>query len=82
VVLDLRRDGEKEIIDFHLTQSESAAEWEHVLGNLIRRGLVGEGLEMICVDGGSGLLAALPTAYPGIPERPGLLRCRTNRIWH
>jgi len=67
VALGLRRDGKKEIIDFHLAQSESAAEWERFLGNLIRRGLVSEGLEMICVDGGGGLLAALPTAFPTIP---------------
>ncbi len=44
VALGLRRDGKKEIIDFHLAQSESVAEWERFLGNLIRRGLVGEGL--------------------------------------
>jgi hypothetical protein len=61
VALGLRPDGKKEIIDFHLAQSESAAEWERFLGDLTRRGLIGEGLEMICVDGGSGLLAALPT---------------------
>ncbi len=67
VALGRRSDGKKEIIDFPLAQSESAAEWERFLGNLIRRGLIGEGLEMICVDGGSGLLAALPTAYPGVP---------------
>src|SRR5579875_425644 len=64
VALGLREDGKKEVIDFRLAQSESAAEWERFLGDLIRRGLVGDTLEMICVDGGSGLLAALPTAYP------------------
>lgn len=76
VALGLRRDGKKEIIDFRLAQSESAAEWEHFLGDLIRRGLVGEGLEMICVDGGSGLLAALPTAFPGIP----IQRCWAHKM--
>ena len=76
VALGLRRDGKKEVIDFRLAQSESAAEWERFLGDLIRRGLVGERLEMICVDGGSGLLAALPTAYPGIPVQ----RCWAHKI--
>ena len=65
VALGLRSDGKKEIIDFRLAQSERAAEWERLLGDLIRRGLDSHGLEMICVDGGSGLLAALPTPYPG-----------------
>jgi putative transposase len=76
VALGLRPDGKKEVIDFRLAQSESAAEWERFLGDLIRRGLAGDGLEMICVDGGAGLLAALPTAYPGIPVQ----RCWAHKI--
>ena len=76
VALGLRPDGKKEVIDFRLAQSESAAEWERFLGDLIRRGLVGDALEMVCVDGGSGLLAALPTAYPGVPVQ----RCWAHKI--
>jgi len=76
VALGLRHDGKKEIIDFRLAASESAAEWERLLGDLIRRGLTSEGLEMICVDGGAGLLAALPTAYPGVPVQ----RCWAHKI--
>jgi putative transposase len=76
VALGLRSDGKKEIIDFRLAQGESAAEWERFLGDLIRRGLIGEGLEMIGADGGSGLLAALPTAYPGVPAQ----RCWAHKI--
>ena len=76
VALGLRADGKKEVIDFRLAQSESAAEWERFLGDLIRRGLVGDALEMICVDGGSGLLAALPTAYPGVPVQ----RCWAHKM--
>jgi transposase-like protein len=76
VVLGLRADGKKEIVDFRLAQSESAAEWERFLGDLIRRGLTGDALEMICADGGSGLLAALPTAFPGIPVQ----RCWAHKI--
>ena len=66
VVLGLRPDGKKEIIDYRLARAESAAEWERFLDDLYARGLTGEGLEMICVDGGQGLLAALPTTYHGI----------------
>src|SRR5215470_12502764 len=76
VALGLRHDGKKEIIDFRLAQSESAAEWERFLGDLIRRGLTGDSLEMISVDGGAGLLAALPTAYPAIPVQ----RCWAHKI--
>jgi transposase-like protein len=43
VALGLRCDSKKEIIDFRLAASESAAEWERFLGDLIRRGLIGAG---------------------------------------
>ena len=76
VALGIRHDGKKEIIDFRLATSESAAEWERFLTDLYRRGLTGEGLEMICVDGGQGLLAALPVVYHGIPVQ----RCWAHKM--
>jgi putative transposase len=76
VALGLRPDGKKEVIDFRLASAESAAQWEQFLGDLVRRGLTGERLDMLCVDGGSGLLAALPTAFPDIPVQ----RCWAHKI--
>jgi putative transposase len=76
VALGLRPDGKKEVIDFRLASAESAAQWEQFLGDLARRGLSGEPLEMLCVDGGAGLLAALPTAYPEVPVQ----RCWAHKI--
>jgi len=76
VALGLRHDGKKEVLDFRLAGSESAAEWENFLGDLYRRGLTGEGLHMICVDGGCGLLAALPSIFHGIPVQ----RCWAHKI--
>ena len=76
VALGLRPDGRKEVIDFRLASAESAAAWEAFLGDLIRRGLTGAGLDMICVDGGAGLLAALPTAFPGVPVQ----RCWAHKL--
>ena len=81
VVLGLRPDGRKEIVDYRLAKAESAAEWERFLDDLYARGLTGEGLEMICVDGGQGLLAALPTTYHGIPvQRVGRTRCVLDKV--
>ena len=76
VALGLRPDGKKEVIDFRLATAESAAQWEQFLGDLVRRGLVGARLEILCVDGGAGLLAALPTAFPDIPVQ----RCWAHKI--
>ena len=50
MALGIRVDGKKEIIDFRLAASESAAAWERFLTDLHRRGLTGEGLEVICAD--------------------------------
>lgn len=76
VALGLRPDGRREIIDFRLARAESAAEWEDFLTDLLRRGLTGAGTEMICIDGGSGLLAALPSVYPAIPVQ----RCWAHKM--
>ena len=43
---------------------------------LYRCGLIGEGLDMICVDGGTGLLAA--TLQVKAPLREGRLQERSN----
>ncbi|MFQ5830966.1 MAG: IS256 family transposase [Candidatus Methylomirabilia bacterium] len=76
VALGLRPDGKKEVIDFRLATAESAAQWEQFLTDLHRRGLAGAGLELVTADGGSGLLAALPLVYPGIPVQ----RCWAHKI--
>ena len=76
VALGLLPDGRKEVIDFRLAKSESAAEWQLFLDDLYRRGLTGDGLDMICVDGGKGLLAALPNVYQRVPVQ----RCWAHKI--
>lgn len=76
VALGIRPDQRKEIVDFRLAAAESEAEWERFLGDLITRGLDGQRLEMICIDGGKGLRAALPTAFPTIPVQ----RCWVHKI--
>ena len=74
VALGLRADGRKEIIDFRLAASESAAAWERFLTDLHRRGLTGDGLEMICAracpcEGGGrpGPDRRAPHRLPGYP---------------
>ena len=46
VALGIHADGKKEIIDFRLAASESAAAWEQFLTDLYRRGLTGDGIEV------------------------------------
>jgi transposase-like protein len=76
VALGIRPDGKKEIIDFRLAPGESTIAWESFLNDLYRRGLTGNNVKLIVVDGGAGLLAALPLVYPQIP----LQRCWAHKI--
>jgi putative transposase len=66
VVLGITPDGRKEILDYQFARAESQEAWEGFLNTLYARGLTGEGLELITVDGGSGLLAALEVVFPGV----------------
>jgi putative transposase len=75
VVLGVTAKGRKEIIDFRIAHAESQSAWEVFFTDLYRRGLTGEGLEMIVTDGGQGLLAALPFVYPQVP----LQRCWVHK---
>ena len=76
VAMGIREDGSKEVIDFRLASSESEAEWESFLTDLQGRGLELEGTELLCVDGGKGLLRALKTVYPAVP----IQRCWAHKI--
>jgi putative transposase len=72
VALGITPEGTKEVIDFFIAPGESQGAWEEFLGDLYRRGLTGEGIEMIVTDGGKGLLAALGLVYP---------RATVQRCW-
>ncbi len=74
VALGIRHDGRKEVIDFRLAASESGAEWRTFLTDLVNRGLTG--FEVICADGGQGLISILPEVYPTIP----LQRCWAHKM--
>jgi len=75
VALGIRLDGKKEIIDFRQVPSEKQSHWEAFLNNLYRRGLLGENLKLVIVDGGKGLLASLPLVYSQVP----LQRCWAHK---
>ena len=76
VVLGIRHDGKKEVIDFRCAASESGAEWDRFLQDLYKRGLTGDGVQVISVDGGKGLLSVLPDHYPSIPVQ----RCWAHKM--
>ena len=75
VALGITHDGRKEVLDFYQAKGESEAEWSAFLNDLYNRGLTGEGVDLIVVDGGNGLLASLGLVYPRVP----LQRCWAHK---
>lgn len=68
-VLGITWEGKKELIDYMLSASESQASWEGFLHDLYRRGLTGQGCELVISDGNPGLRAALDLVYPRIERQ-------------
>jgi len=75
VALGIKPDGKKEVIDFRQAPGESQSAWEGFLNDLYRRGLEGRSLKLLLVDGGKGLLAAIPLVYGHVP----IQRCWTHK---
>lgn len=76
VVVGILPDGRKEVIDFLLARDESQAAWEGLLNDLYQRGLTGEGVELVAIDGCPGLARALTLVYPRIP----IQRCWAHKV--
>jgi hypothetical protein len=73
--------GRYHILDWELAAGESGAEWDKLLGRLIRRQLwQTRGLQLLVHDGGSGLKAALQRWYHEVPSQ----RCvfhKLRNVW-
>jgi putative transposase len=67
VAYGIKSNGERELIDYQQASSESEAQWTAFLTNLYRRGLKGNNLKLITVDGGKGLHKALEAVYSFTP---------------
>jgi putative transposase len=59
--------GRRELLAYHLAHGESEASWVEFLQDLFRRGLEGKHLRLIVSDGSTGLRAALPVVFGGVP---------------
>jgi transposase-like protein len=69
-------DGQRELIDFMVSPSESEAAWWGFLNRLHKRGLEGEVLELIVSDGSKGLVKAIEYFYPHVKHQ----RCWAHKL--
>jgi len=72
--LGMTKDGKKELLSFHLVDTESEANWTEFLIDLKNRGLKGKHLHLITTDGNPALKATLKRLFPYKRHQ----RC----IWH
>jgi transposase-like protein len=68
-VTGVTREWRHERIDFLVSCGESEASWEGFINELHGRGLTGEGVELIVIDGNRALANALERVYPRIPRQ-------------
>ena len=64
--LGVRRDGQKVVLAIKNMGGETEAAWRAVLDDLLARGLAKP--ELVIVDGGKGLEAALASLWDDVPD--------------
>ena len=80
VVLGVRRDGQKVLLAVKNMGGETEAAWRHVLEDLLARGL--KAPELVIVDGGKGLEAALAGLWSDIPVQRCTVHKERNLLAH
>jgi transposase-like protein len=80
VVLGVRRDGQKVLLAVKNMGGETEAAWRHVLEDLFARGLATP--ELMIVDGGKGLEAALAGLMSDIPVQRCTVHKERNLLAH
>ena len=68
--------GQRKLIAFRQAKGESQVAWESLLNSLYERGLKGENLKLIVMDGSAGLKAAVELVYP----RAKIQRCWAHKL--
>ena len=80
IVLGIRRDGQKIVLAIRNMGGESEAAWRAVLDDLLARGLAKP--ELVIVDGGKGLEAALASLWQDIPVQRCTVHKERNLLAH
>ena len=80
IVLGVRRDGQKVVLAIKNMGGESEAAWRAVLEDLQARGLAKP--ELVIVDGGKGLEAALASLWDDVPVQRCTVHKERNLLAH
>jgi putative transposase len=80
IALGIRRDGQKVVLAIKNMGGESEAAWRAVLDDLLARGLAKP--ELVIVDGGKGLEAALASLWDDVPVQRCTVHKERNLLAH
>jgi putative transposase len=80
IALGVRRDGQKVVLAITNMGGESEAAWRAVLDDLVARGLAKP--ELVVVDGGKGLEAALASLWDDVPVQRCTVHKERNLLGH
>ena len=80
IALGIRRDGQKVVLAIKNLGGESEAAWRAVLDDLAVRGM--EKPELVIVDGGKGLEAALASLWDDVPVQRCTVHKERNLLAH
>src|SRR5919106_2595327 len=80
IALGIRRDGQKVVLAIKNMGGESEAAWRAVLDDLLARGLAKP--ELVIVDGGKGLEAALASLWDDMPVQRCTVHKERNLLAH
>ncbi len=80
IALGVRRDGQKVVLAIRNMGGESEAAWRAVLDDLLARGLAKP--ELVIVDGGKGLEAALAGLWDAVPVQRCTVHKERNLLAH
>src|ERR671910_2292433 len=80
IVLGIRGDGQKVVLAIKNMGGESEAAWRAVLDDLLARGLAKP--ELVIVDGGKGLEAALASLWDDVPVQRCTVHKERNLLAH
>jgi putative transposase len=72
----IKVDGRRELIDFVVTTAESEKKWWRFLNDLHRRGLTGEALGLVVMDGNPGLENAVDLVWAFVKRQ----RCWAHKL--
>lgn len=80
VAMGVRRDGQKVVLAVRNMGGESEAAWRALLDDLVKRGMSTP--ELVIVDGGAGLEAALAALWPAVPMQRCTVHKERNLLAH